>query len=146
MNLKYVKVGDTVRRQIADSAKLEMELKVTNVTDNTIECGPWVFDRVTGAEIDEELHWGPSYGQTGSMIQISAYGTWLDKEDVSDAVRAPSVDSAMMRQGFREATAAATDDGAERGKVRKQVKKLKKHQDGSADYCCDYDAAKGGHA
>ena len=73
MNLKYVVVGDIVRRQIADSAKLVMKLKVTNVTGNTIECGPFVFDRATGAEIDESLHWGPSYGQTGSMIQFSAY-------------------------------------------------------------------------
>lgn len=74
MNLKYVRVGDTVRRQIADSAKLVMKLEVTRITDSVIECGPFVFDRATGAEIDEALHWGPSYGQTGSMIQFSAYG------------------------------------------------------------------------
>jgi hypothetical protein len=28
----------------------------------------WTFDRRTGTEIDVDLHWGPSYGVTGSYL------------------------------------------------------------------------------
>lgn len=45
-----VKVGDTVTRLIG--GVIPMKLKVTDVSDTTIECGDWTFDRETGAEID----------------------------------------------------------------------------------------------
>ena len=41
-----------------------MLLKVSKATRDRIVCGAWEFDRATGAEIDEDLGWGP--GGTGS--------------------------------------------------------------------------------
>lgn len=68
-----VKVGDTVIRNLCGA---RMELKVTAVTDKLIICGGdekehigWWFDRETRAEIDEELGWGPEFGQTGSFLE-----------------------------------------------------------------------------
>lgn len=51
---------------IRNMAGIEMKLRITEVTDKLIVCGPWTFDRVTGAEIDEDLGWGP-HG-TGSIL------------------------------------------------------------------------------
>ena len=64
--LKDVKVGDTVYRYLA--GKLEMPLKVTAITMNNFVCGSWEFDLKTGAEVDEDLNWGPSPLMTGSFI------------------------------------------------------------------------------
>jgi hypothetical protein len=68
-----VKVGDIVVRNLAG---IPMELIVSAVTDKLIICGGdekdhigWWFDRATGAEIDEELGWGPEFGRTGSFLQ-----------------------------------------------------------------------------
>jgi hypothetical protein len=63
-----VKVGDTVRRMIA--GVVPMNLVVTAVADGVITCGPWKFDEATGAEIDEDLGWGPhpKYPHTGSYL------------------------------------------------------------------------------
>ena len=58
------KPGDTAVREMCG----EMPLKVTEVTDKLIICGPWQFDRATGAEVDEELGWGPEFGCTGSYL------------------------------------------------------------------------------
>lgn len=62
-----MKVGDTVTRMLAGS--LPMELKITELTDTLIVCGPWTFDRKTGAEIDEDLDWGPPPKRTGSYLK-----------------------------------------------------------------------------
>lgn len=85
--LSEVKVGDTVHRYLADA--IHMPLQVTEVTEDQIRCGclayansrglrvpermqkdndAWVFCRKTGAEIDDELRWGPQFGATGSFI------------------------------------------------------------------------------
>lgn len=85
--LSEVKVGDTVHRYLA--GEMHMPLEVTEVTDDHIICGclayakakglsvperlqgstdAWVFCRKTGAEIDEELGWGPQFGASGSFI------------------------------------------------------------------------------
>lgn len=61
-----MQVGDTVTRMLA--GVVPMPLKVTELTETLIVCGAYTFDRATGAEIDEELGWGPAYGQTGSML------------------------------------------------------------------------------
>jgi len=45
-----------------------MELTVTAVTEDRIICGPWEFDKRTGAEIDEDFGWGPGF--SGSYIQV----------------------------------------------------------------------------
>jgi hypothetical protein len=71
--LDEVRVGDVVYRYLAGVA--EMEMRVTTVSEDRIECtavdapvDTWTFDRKTGAEIDEDLGWGPQYGVTGSYI------------------------------------------------------------------------------
>jgi hypothetical protein len=65
MTFEYVKEGDTVTRMICGI--MPMELKVTKVDDKLIHCGDWTFDRVTGAEVDEELGW--TAHQTGSVLK-----------------------------------------------------------------------------
>jgi hypothetical protein len=70
-----VKVGDTVYRWLA--GELLLPLNATAVTADLIICGGtdkdhggWSFDVVTGAEIDEELDWGPPPKSTGSFITL----------------------------------------------------------------------------
>ena len=61
------KVGDTVLRLLA--GQVPMKLKVTEVTDTLIVTGGgWTFDKATGAEIDEDLGWGPPPKMTGSFL------------------------------------------------------------------------------
>lgn len=62
---EYVKPGDVVTRMLA--GVVPMKLKVAAVTDKIIDCG-WTFDRITGAEIDEDLDWGPPPKHTGSYL------------------------------------------------------------------------------
>lgn len=62
-NLSEVKAGDIISRHLGG---VVMQLRVTEVTDKLIKCFDWTFDKKTGAEIDEELGWGPS--GTGSYI------------------------------------------------------------------------------
>ena len=64
--ISTVKVGDEVERYMGGE-NLLMKLKVTALTEKTIVCGSWTFDKKTGAEIDEDLDWGP--GGTGSIIR-----------------------------------------------------------------------------
>ena len=59
-----VKPGDRVHRYLAGVIRLPMT--VTAVDDERIHCGDWTFCRVTGAEVDERLGWGPA--GTGSYI------------------------------------------------------------------------------
>ena len=59
-----VKRGDTVIRLFVD---VPMKLYVQEVTDTIINCG-WTFDRKTGAEVDEDLGWGPPPKITGSYL------------------------------------------------------------------------------
>lgn len=51
---------------IRNMAGIEMKLRITEVSDTLITCGGWTFDRATGAEVDEELGWGPQ--GTGSYL------------------------------------------------------------------------------
>ena len=66
MNSQDVKVGSEVVRLLG--GEISMPLKVTALTDAQIVCGAWTFDRKTGAEIDEELEWGPPPLATGSYL------------------------------------------------------------------------------
>ncbi len=61
-----MKIGDTVTRNLAGA---EMRLKVSDVTEDLIICGPWSFCKKTGAEVDEDLDWGPPPKRTGSFIK-----------------------------------------------------------------------------
>jgi hypothetical protein len=71
-----LKVGDTITRWLAGT--IPMELRVTEITDTEILCGPrgvgYMFDKATGAEIDEELGWGPLPKMTGSYIKVTNEG------------------------------------------------------------------------
>jgi hypothetical protein len=64
-----IKPGDTVLRMLGGMTGVPMELKVSAVDEDFIHCGPWKFDRETGAEVDEELEWGPQFGVTGSYLE-----------------------------------------------------------------------------
>lgn len=61
-------VGDTVTRMLAGT--IPMTLRVSAITDTRIFCGPWEFDRETGAEVDDGLNWGPPPKQTGSYLVL----------------------------------------------------------------------------
>lgn len=52
-DFRHIQPGDTVTRMLCMT--IPMQLKVTRVTDQTIECGPWTFDRDTGHEIDDDI-------------------------------------------------------------------------------------------
>lgn len=64
MKLEGIAVGDEVVRLIG--GEIPMPLKVDKVTDTLVVCGPWEFDKETGAEIDEEL--GLGVEGTGSIL------------------------------------------------------------------------------
>ena len=70
MKLSEAAPGDIVTRLLAGT--IPMELRVTAVDARFIYCGPagsgWKFDRASGAEVDEELGWGPQFGATGSYL------------------------------------------------------------------------------
>lgn len=60
MDFSGVEVGDTVIRML--SGVVRMPLRVTEIDDQFIYCGPrdvgWKFARELGYEVDEELGWG----------------------------------------------------------------------------------------
>lgn len=65
--LADIEVGDMVNRMLAGT--ILHVLRVSEVTRTMIICGPWTFDRKTGAEIDDGLDWGPPPKMTtGSYI------------------------------------------------------------------------------
>jgi hypothetical protein len=74
-NLQNLQAGDKVTRYIAG---IPMELKVTEITEDLIICGPYEFCRKTGAEIDEDLGWGEEDKDgkimTGSYIKVNSEG------------------------------------------------------------------------
>lgn len=61
---EYVKPGDKIVRMLGS---VKMELIVQNVTNTIIDTG-WTFDRKTGAEVDDDLGWGPPPKMTGSYL------------------------------------------------------------------------------
>lgn len=65
-DFKHIKVGDVITRMLA--GKVPMQLKVSEVTEDKIIAGWYTFDRIYGAEIDEDLNWGPPPLATGSFI------------------------------------------------------------------------------
>ena len=75
-DMRHVKVGDRVLRKFPGQHDFEsgftVELVVTEVDDELIYCGPkgvgWSFDRLSGAEVDHDLRWGPMYGITGTFL------------------------------------------------------------------------------
>ncbi len=67
VDCRSVVVGDVINRMLART--IPMKLRVTDVDDTLIHTGGgWTFDRATGAEVDEDLGWGP-LTHTGSFIE-----------------------------------------------------------------------------
>lgn len=66
--LQDVQSGDRVVRWLG--GKIRMPLRVTAVTEQLIDCSGWTFDRVTGAEVDDVLGWGPPPLETGSYLVV----------------------------------------------------------------------------
>lgn len=64
-----IATGQIVTRLLA--GVVPMTLRVSAVTDSLISCGPWTFDRETGAEVDEDLGWGAPPLRTGSYLDFS---------------------------------------------------------------------------
>lgn len=60
-------VGRPVTRMLG--SRVPMIVTVTKVTEATIECAPWVFNRDTGMEIDHEMGWD-GLNTTGSTLRI----------------------------------------------------------------------------
>ena len=76
MKFDYLNPGDRVLRSFAGAG---MEMIVRSKQESTIICdalqadgsifpGEWTFDLTTGAEVDEDLGWGPQFGITGSFL------------------------------------------------------------------------------
>lgn len=63
-----MQVGDVVTRYLAGT--IPMDLRISAITEDRIVCGAWQFDRKTGAEIDDDLGWGPPPKMTGSYIRV----------------------------------------------------------------------------
>jgi len=80
MNLESLKAGDKVSRYM-DGKKLFMRMIVREVKEKSLICdalelngtifrGGWEFDKRTGAEIDDDLGWGPPPKSTGTYIAV----------------------------------------------------------------------------
>lgn len=68
--LHDLKEGDRVIRELGQGGP-RMVFTISTVDESTIYIGGpegWKFDRATGAEIDEDLGWGPPPLMTGSCI------------------------------------------------------------------------------
>lgn len=80
--MSEILVGQIVTRWLA--GEIPMELRVSEVTADRIICGSWEFDKATGAEIDEDLGWGPppKFAMTGSFIKMPGvtYGRMSDAD------------------------------------------------------------------
>ncbi len=79
-------VGDMITRWLG--GQVEMQLRITAITEDRIICGSWEFDKATGAEIDEDLGWGPppKYAYTGSFIKVPGvrYSAISDEEALAN--------------------------------------------------------------
>lgn len=67
--MSELQVGDYVTRNMGGA---ELELKISKIDDRFIYCGPWKFCKNTGAEVDEDLNWGPPPQHTGSFIILKS--------------------------------------------------------------------------
>lgn len=77
-SFRHLKKGDSVLRMLAGT--IPQPVKVLKVKEDVIVCGDgrpgafWEFDAATGAELDEDLNWGPPplYPYTGSVLKEAA--------------------------------------------------------------------------
>jgi hypothetical protein len=104
--LAEIAVGDFVLRWFVGIPK-PMRLQVTQLTADRIICGGWEFDRRTGAEIDEDLGWGPG-GVTGSFLEPES-GTDPEEDFRSGVLQwlAALLDAGKMQRNRGESIAEA---------------------------------------
>ena len=104
--LAEIAVGDFVLRWFVGIPK-PMRLKVTQITADRIICGAWEFDRQSGAEIDEDLGWGPG-GVTGSFLEPES-GTDPEEDFRSRALQrlAALLDAGKIQRNRGESIAEA---------------------------------------
>lgn len=77
-SFRHKKTGDKVIRMLGGS--MPMELFVLKVKDDRLICADpvkfphvtWEFDVATGAELDEDMDWGPPPRYTGSFLKEAA--------------------------------------------------------------------------
>lgn len=95
-----LRVGDVVVRMLAGT--LPMKLQVSEITEQLIVCSAWQFDKRTGAEIDEELGWGPPPLMTGSYIDPSKtkHGAQEQKAESEKPKRSACRTTAKKRAHF----------------------------------------------
>ena len=99
MGFENLQVGDVVVRMLAGT--LPMKLQVSDITDQLIICSAWQFDKVTGAEIDEELGWGPPPLMTGSYIDPPQAEHGVQRQQtVPKKNRSSSCRSILRRENF----------------------------------------------
>ena len=99
MEFENLRVGDVVVRMLAGT--LPMKLQVSDITDQLIVCSAWQFDRSTGAEIDEELGWGPPPLMTGSYIDPLQTEPGVQRQQTgSEKSRRSSCRSIFKRESF----------------------------------------------
>lgn len=67
-NPSKLEVGSTVTRMLAGT--IPHKLTVHSIENGRVQCGWWTFDLETGAEIDEDLDWGPPPKMTGSFLTM----------------------------------------------------------------------------
>jgi hypothetical protein len=71
----HLKIGDKVLRLLGGEVEMPLEVTQIKEKERIVVCGApempggfWEFDMQTGAEIDDDLQWGPKYGATGSFL------------------------------------------------------------------------------
>lgn len=66
----HIRPGEVVCRLLV--GRIPILMTVARVDEERIYCDEdgmtWSFDRLTGAEIDDGIGWGPRYGTTGSYL------------------------------------------------------------------------------
>jgi hypothetical protein len=97
--VESLRVGDVVVSMLAGT--LPMKLQVSDITEQVIVCSAWQFDRATGAEIDEELGWGPPPLMTGSYIDPSQTEPGVQRQQTDpEKGRRSSCRSTLKRENF----------------------------------------------
>jgi hypothetical protein len=96
IRFENLRVGDVVVRMLAGT--IPMKLQVSDITDQLIICGDWQFDKATGAEIDEELGWGPPPLMTGSYLDPSQTEHGIQKQQSAPERNRPSTCRNTLRK------------------------------------------------
>jgi hypothetical protein len=67
MTFNDIKEGDIITRYLPGGTPMKLRVSQVEPKHNLIICGPYLFNRSNGYEIDDDAGWGP--GETGSYIK-----------------------------------------------------------------------------